>query len=43
MISKVEQEYQLRPNDSRHIAFISLMMQGYSPIEIARLGGHQNH
>lgn len=38
---KVEQEYQLRPNDSRHIAFISLMMQGYSPIEIARLGGHK--
>lgn len=25
---KVEQEYHLRPNDSRHIAFMSLMMQG---------------
>lgn len=30
----------LRPNDTRHLAFVSLMMQGYSPIEIARLGGH---
>ncbi|MDA1539068.1 site-specific integrase [Bacillus cereus group sp. LD113LC] len=37
---KVEQENQLRPNDTRHIAFMSLMMQGYSPVEIARLGGH---
>ena len=31
----------LTPNDTRHIAFISLMMQGISPIEIARLGGHK--
>lgn len=38
---KVEEENQLRPNDTRHIAFMSLMMQGYSPVEIARLGGHQ--
>ncbi|WP_242434980.1 tyrosine-type recombinase/integrase [Bacillus cereus] len=38
---KVEQEYQLRPNDTRHLAFMSLMMQGYSPVEIARLGGHK--
>lgn len=38
---KVEQEHQLRPNDTRHIAFMSLMMQGYSPVEIARLGGHK--
>lgn len=38
---KVEQEYQLRPNDTRHIAFMSMMMQGYSPVEIARLGGHK--
>ncbi|SME07891.1 Phage integrase family protein [Bacillus cereus] len=37
---KVEPENQLRPNDTRHIAFMSLMMQGYSPVEIARLGGH---
>ncbi|MGR5961424.1 tyrosine-type recombinase/integrase [Bacillus paranthracis] len=39
--SKIEQEYYLRPNDTRHIAFMSLMMQGYSPVEIARLGGHK--
>ncbi|HDR4715851.1 TPA: site-specific integrase [Bacillus cereus] len=38
---KVEPEYQLRPNDTRHLAFMSLMMQGYSPVEIARLGGHK--
>jgi len=31
----------LSPNDTRHIAFVSLMMQGISPIEIARLGGHR--
>lgn len=33
-------ERRLRPNDTRHIAFISLMLQGFHPIEIARLGGH---
>ncbi|MGM2835832.1 site-specific integrase, partial [Bacillus cereus group sp. Bce025] len=38
---KVEQEYHLRPNDTRHIAFMSLMMQGYSPVEDARLEGHK--
>ncbi|MED0976629.1 tyrosine-type recombinase/integrase [Bacillus paranthracis] len=38
---KVEQEHCLRPNDTRHIAFMALMMQGYSPVEIARLGGHK--
>ena len=37
----VEAENHIRPNDTRHFAFVSLMMQGYSPIEIARLGGHQ--
>lgn len=26
--------------DTRHIAFTSLMLQGYSPVEIAVLGGH---
>ncbi|HDK7669232.1 TPA: site-specific integrase [Staphylococcus aureus] len=31
----------LSPNDTRHIAFVSLMMQGISPVEIARLGGHR--
>jgi hypothetical protein len=36
----IERDKWVRPNDTRHIAFISLMMQGVSPIEIARLGGH---
>ncbi|MFB2094574.1 integrase [Staphylococcus aureus] len=31
----------LSPNDTRHIAFVSLMMQGISPVEIAHLGGHR--
>lgn len=30
----------LRPNDTRHIAIVSLMLQGYDKIEIARLAGH---
>lgn len=30
----------LRPGDTRHIAFVSLMLQGYDQVEIARLGGH---
>ncbi|RFB15074.1 site-specific integrase [Bacillus sp. HNG] len=33
-------EREVRPNDTRHFAFCSLLMQGISPIEIARLGGH---
>ncbi|RDW16120.1 hypothetical protein CWR48_18210 [Oceanobacillus arenosus] len=33
-------ERKVRPNDTRHFAFCSLLMQGLSPIEIARLGGH---
>ncbi|MEZ2649682.1 integrase [Bacillus wiedmannii] len=33
-------ERRLRPNDTRHIAFLSLMIQGFHPVEIARLGGH---
>ncbi|WP_129691309.1 site-specific integrase [Gottfriedia acidiceleris] len=36
----ISKENYIRPNDTRHLAFVSLMMQGYSPIEIARLGGH---
>ena len=36
----IEKSNWVRPNDTRHIAFISLMMQGISPVEIARLGGH---
>jgi len=37
----VPYENRLTPNLTRHIAFSSLMMQGISPIEIARLGGHK--
>jgi len=38
----------LRPGDTRHLAFCSLMLQGLSPVEIALMGGHkhiasQNH
>ncbi|MEK4082265.1 site-specific integrase [Solibacillus sp. FSL K6-1126] len=33
-------EREIRPNDTRHFAFCALLMQGISPIEIARLGGH---
>lgn len=36
----VPEKQKLTPNDTRHIAFISLMMQGIPPIEIARIGGH---
>ncbi|WP_053218852.1 site-specific integrase [Virgibacillus senegalensis] len=35
---KVEQA--LKPNDTRHLAFLNLLMQGIHPVEIARLGGH---
>lgn len=31
----------IRPNDTRHFAFLNLMLQGYHPSEIARLGGHK--
>lgn len=34
-------DQKLSSNDTRHIAFVSLMMQGVSPVEIARLGGHK--
>ncbi|QSB10117.1 site-specific integrase [Lysinibacillus fusiformis] len=36
----IENENRVRPNDTRHLSFISLMLQGVSPVEIARLGGH---
>ncbi|MBD8068100.1 integrase [Bacillus sp. PS06] len=36
----IPQKNQLRPNDTRHLAIFSLMMQGVSPIEIARLANH---
>src|SRR5699024_6406548 len=31
----------LRPNDTRHLSFISLMMQGYNPSLIQEIGGHE--
>lgn len=36
----LEINHQLKPGDLRHIAIISLMMQGYDRIEIERLAGH---
>lgn len=33
-------ETRVKPTDTRHFAFFSLMLQGLSPIEIALLGGH---
>ncbi|MGG4443738.1 site-specific integrase [Brevibacillus fortis] len=37
---KLEGNQQLTGNDTRHLAFTALMLQGYSRPEIARLGGH---
>lgn len=34
-------EHKLKPNDTRHLAIFSLMMQGVSPVEIARLANHK--
>lgn len=49
----IEKDYnlqleQLRPMDTRHLAICGMMMQGFSPLTIARLAGHadlrsQNH
>ncbi|MFS1517387.1 site-specific integrase [Bacillus sp. SCS-151] len=39
---KISVERQVKPNDTRHFAFCSLLLQGISPIEIARLGGHSS-
>ena len=35
-------ETKINPNDTRHFAFFSLLMQGVDPVEIALLGGHSN-
>lgn len=35
-------EKEITPMDTRHIAFTSMMLQGYSPIEIAVIGGHRS-
>lgn len=32
----------IRLNDTRHFAFLNLLIQGYHPVEIARLGGHNS-
>ncbi|WP_203249045.1 site-specific integrase [Sporosarcina beigongshangi] len=37
----IPRKNQLWPNDTRHLAIFSLMMQGVSPIEIARLANHK--
>ena len=42
---KTDEKYitrKIRPNDTRHFAFINLMLQGYHPSIIARLGGHSS-
>lgn len=33
-------ERRLRPNDTRHLALMNLQMQGFHPVEMARLAGH---
>ncbi|MGG0239841.1 site-specific integrase [Bacillus rhizoplanae] len=37
---KLSVEKKINLNDTRHITFTSLLLQGISPVEIARLGGH---
>lgn len=32
----------LKPGDSRHLAFCNMILQGFNPIAIARIGGHVN-
>jgi len=36
----VDKEKRIRPGDTRHFAFINMMMQGVPPVEIARIGVH---
>jgi hypothetical protein len=44
----IEQKYQvseiekLKPNDTRHFAFCSMMLQGFDALTIARIGGHRS-
>jgi integrase len=45
---KINNIEKIKPNDTRHFAFCSLMLQGFNALTIARLGGHsslesQNH
>lgn len=32
----------IRPADTRHFAFCSMMLQGFNPVTIMRIGGHSN-
>jgi hypothetical protein len=36
----IPKDNHVKPNSTRHIAIVSLMLQGISPIHIARLAGH---
>ena len=36
-----KQIVQIQPNDTRHFAICSMMMQGFNPLSIARMAGHQ--
>ena len=36
----VEPGQMVRPNSTRHVAIVNMMMQGYNAVEIARLAGH---
>ena len=46
IIEKKYEDYTIKrrllPGDTRHLAFMSLLLQGLAPIEIAMLGGHTN-
>ncbi|MCH1626126.1 hypothetical protein [Fredinandcohnia quinoae] len=32
----------LRPGDTRHMAFCTMMLQGFNPLTIAQIGGHES-
>lgn len=46
IIKKMYNDTQIKdyitPNQTRHLAFTSLLLQGFSPVEIAILGGHRS-
>lgn len=37
-----EELEKIKPNDTRHFAFCSMMLQGFNPLTIARIGGHRS-
>ncbi|WP_422851254.1 hypothetical protein [Bacillus pseudomycoides] len=37
-----KQIIQIQPNDTRHFAICSMMIQGFNPLTIARMAGHQH-